>query len=142
VTSTPKGRDRGGRDRGGEDGYGRERRPPTRRTNQQIGAAGEDQAAAWYQRRGYKIVARNWRCREGELDLVLVKRRMLVVCEVKSRSSLAFGAPIEAITPVKEQRLRVLAGRFIEETGARPSGVRFDVACILAGKLDVVEGAF
>jgi putative endonuclease len=125
--------------RDGGDAAGKRTR---RRSNQEIGAAGEDQAARWYLRHGYKIVARNWRCREGELDLVLVKRRLLVISEVKSRSSLAFGAPIEAITPVKAQRLRVVASRFIEETGARPSNVRFDVVCILAGKLDVVEGAF
>ncbi len=126
----------------GRDGDARSGRRPRRLSNREIGAAGEEQAAVWYQRHGYRIVARNWRCREGELDLVVTKRRLLVICEVKSRSSLAFGAPIEAITPVKAQRLRVLAGRFIEETGARPSGVRFDVACILAGELDVVEGAF
>ena len=132
MTSAPEGRGQGEP----------EREQVGRRSNQQIGAAGEDQAAAWYLRRGFKIVARNWRCREGELDLVLAKRRLLVVCEVKARSSLAFGAPIEAITPAKAKRLRVLATRFVEETGVRPAEIRFDVACVLAGELDAVEDAF
>lgn len=116
--------------------------PSGRRSNQEIGAAGEAMAAAWYQDQGYRVLDRNWRCREGELDLVVATGRLVVFCEVKTRSSLRFGAPIEAITPVKQKRLRVLAARWIETTGARPAGIRFDVACILAGELDVIQAAF
>lgn len=109
-----------------------------------LGAAGEDLAAAWYEANGYRVLARNWRCREGEIDLVCLRDRVVVVCEVKTRSSDAFGHPAEAVTPAKQQRLRVLAGRWLEEeAGAlRPRSIRFDVAAVLGGRLDVIEHAF
>jgi putative endonuclease len=109
-----------------------------------LGAAGEDLAAAWYEANGYRVLARNWRCREGEIDLVCLRDRVVVVCEVKTRSSDAFGHPAEAVTVAKQQRLRILAGRWLEEEAAalRPRSVRFDVAAVLAGRLDVIESAF
>lgn len=109
-----------------------------------LGAAGEDRAAAWYHRQGYEIVARNWRCRDGELDLVCRRGRSLVFCEVKTRRSADFGHPAEAVTPAKQQRIRGLAARFLAEVplAFRPGEIRFDVAGILAGRLDVVQAAF
>ncbi len=72
---------------------------------------------------------------------------MLVVCEVKTRSSNAFGHPAEAVTPAKQQRIRRLAGAWMDQ--ARHRGdltgvdiVRFDVAAVLAGSLEMIEGAF
>ncbi|HMS89056.1 MAG: YraN family protein [Acidimicrobiales bacterium] len=114
------------------------------RARLRLGAAGEDLAAAWYESNGYRILARNWRCREGEIDLVCLRDRVVVICEVKTRSSDAFGHPAEAVTPAKQQRLRVLAGRWLEDGagGLRPRSVRFDVAAVLAGELDVIEAAF
>ena len=111
---------------------------------QALGARGEDQAAAWYRASGYEIVARNWRCREGEIDLICAKGRCLVICEVKTRTSAAFGHPAEAVTPAKQQRLRVLATRWLATTEAelRPAQIRFDVAAVLAGRLEVIEAAF
>ena len=111
---------------------------------QALGARGEDQAAAWYRSQGYDIIARNWRCKEGEIDLICAKDRCLVICEVKTRSSAAFGHPAEAVTPAKQQRLRVLATRWLAdgEQGLRPTQIRFDVAAVLAGELDVIEAAF
>ncbi len=112
--------------------------------SQALGRTGEDLAAAWYADRGYEIVARNWRCPTGELDLVVRKGRTLVFCEVKSRSSSAFGAPVEAVTPAKQARLRRLAGCWLEAGGAsaRAADLRFDVASVLAGEIEVIEGAF
>ena len=109
-----------------------------------LGAAGEAQAAAWYEAQGYTVLARNWRCREGEIDLVCARRRRLVVCEVKTRSSAAFGHPAEAVTVAKQKRLRVLAGCWLAqaELAYRPQEIRFDVAAVLAGELEVIEGAF
>lgn len=107
-----------------------------------LGAAGEARAAAWYRARGYQIVARNWRCREGELDLVVARRGVLVVVEVKTRRTDRFGSPAAAVTPAKQRRLRVLALRFLDDTGARPRSIRFDVVAILDGHLQVLEGAF
>ena len=107
-----------------------------------FGQAGEDEAAAWYRARGYTIVDRNWRCREGELDLVVARGRTLVFVEVKNRRTDRFGTPAEAITPRKQQRLRTLARRYLEATGARPRSLRFDVIAILGGHLEVIPAAF
>ena len=106
------------------------------------GAAGEARAAAWYRARGYEVLARNWRCREGEIDLVVRRRGVLVIVEVKARRTDRFGTPAEAVTPAKQQRLRVLALRYVGETGVRSRSIRFDVVAILGGRLEVREGAF
>jgi putative endonuclease len=107
-----------------------------------LGVAGEDLAAAWYVERGYEVLARNWRCRDGELDLVLARGRTVVFCEVKARSSLAFGSPLEAVTAAKRRRIRLLASRWLEGAGVRPASLRFDVDAVLGGELEVVEAAF
>lgn len=102
--------------------------------------------AAWYSAHGYHVVARNWRCREGELDIVAVRDGVVVFCEVKSRTSDAFGAPVEAVGRVKQQRVRRLAARWLRESsavGRRPTReLRFDVASVLGGSVEVMEGAF
>ena len=107
-----------------------------------LGAAGEARAAAWYEARGYRVVARNWRCREGELDLVVRRGRTLVFVEVKARRTDRFGSPLEAVTWQKQQRLRRLALRYLEATGGGAGAMRFDVVSILAGRIEVVEAAF
>lgn len=107
-----------------------------------VGAAGEDLAAAWYEARGYQVLDRNWRCRTGELDLVLRHGRTVVFCEVKHRRSVAFGTPAEAITYEKKQRVRHLAARWLEDAKPRPGEIRFDVAAVLDGDVEVLEGAF
>jgi putative endonuclease len=107
-----------------------------------LGAAGEARAAAWYRRRGYEIVATNWRCRDGELDLVVGKGRVLAFVEVKTRRTAAFGAPVEAVTLAKQRRIRVLALRFLEANPRRGRELRFDVVSILGDELTVLEGAF
>ena len=112
-------------------------------TRRDLGVTGEDLAAAWYEANGYTVVARNWRCRDGELDLIVRQGRLFVFCEVKTRTTDAFGAPVEAVTRTKQQRLRRLAARWIDEgDGPRPVEIRFDVASILAGNIEVLEGAF
>ena len=108
-----------------------------------LGASGEQAAADWYQGNGYEIVARNWRCRDGELDLIVRKGRAFVFCEVKTRSSLAFGAPAEAVTRTKQMRLRHLAARWLDDhAGVRATEIRFDVASVLGGQVEIVQGAF
>jgi putative endonuclease len=107
-----------------------------------LGARGEALAADWYLANGYQVLDRNWRCREGELDLVLRRGRTLVVCEVKTRTTDAFGVPAEAVTHAKRQRIRRLAALWLHEATFRPGQVRFDVAAVLAGRLEVIEGAF
>jgi putative endonuclease len=107
-----------------------------------LGASGEDAVATWYEAHGYEVLARNWRCRTGELDLVVRRNRTFVFCEVKTRTSDAFGAPVEAVTRDKQIRLRHLAARWLEEAPLRPTEIRFDVASVLAGTVEIVEGAF
>jgi len=107
-----------------------------------MGAWGEDKVAAWYAARGYEIVARNWRCAAGELDLVCRTGATLVFCEVKTRASAAFGVPAEAVNAVKQRRLRRLAMAWLESERPARGELRFDVACVLGGKVDVIENAF
>ena len=87
-----------------------------------FGQAGEDRAAAWYRARGYAVLARNWRCREGELDLVVRRGRTLVFVEVKTRRTDRFGIPAEAVTPTKQRRLRD-AGAPLPRGHRRAAGV-------------------
>jgi putative endonuclease len=106
------------------------------------GASGEEVAAAWYSANGYTIVARNWRCRDGELDLIIRDGPTFVFCEVKTRATAAFGTPAEAVTHDKRQRIRHLAARWIQESKVRPATIRFDVAALLGDELEIIEGAF
>ena len=92
---------------------------------------------------GYEVVARNWRCSDGELDLVVRRGRAFVFCEVKTRTSTMFGAPVEAVTRAKQVRLRHLAARWLRDhAGMRASEIRFDVASVLGGQVEIVQGAF
>ncbi len=101
------------------------------------------------------MLERNWRCRQGELDLVAAKDDITVFCEVKTRSSDAFGSPAEAVTGTKRMRLRRLAAAWLlsDRTGlqgsrrARVGTVRFDVASVMVEpegglRVEVIEGAF
>lgn len=107
-----------------------------------LGRTGEDAVAAWYEANGYTIVERNWRRREGELDLIVRRGRSYVFCEVKTRTTDAFGLPQEAVGRVKQARIRHLAAQWLTDTTVRAVGIRFDVASVLAGEVEVLEGAF
>jgi len=107
-----------------------------------LGIAGEDTAAAWYLANGYEIVARNWTCRDGELDLVVRRQRVIVFCEVKTRTTNVFGSPAEAVNHVKRQKLRVLAAKWLEDSPVRPREIRFDVVSVVGDVVEVIEGAF
>ncbi|HUQ38911.1 MAG TPA: YraN family protein [Acidimicrobiales bacterium] len=109
-----------------------------------LGADGEATVARWYEARGYAVVARNWRCRQGELDLVLQREGEVVFCEVKTRSSTRFGTPAEAVTVDKRRRLRRLAAAWLAEApvAGRGRALRFDVASVMGTTVDVIEAAF
>ena len=98
-----------------------------------LGRYGEELAADFLQSHGMDVLARNWRCSEGELDLVLRDRDGTVVfCEVKTRAGTGFGEPAEAVGRVKARKLRVLACRWLLEH--RPPGsaeIRFDVVSVV-----------
>ena len=87
--------------------------------------------AAWYVREGYTIVARNWRCARGELDVVAWRDGVLAVCEVKARRNADFGDPFEAITPRKMLRLRRATAAFVASWRSSQHPVHFGVNSIL-----------
>lgn len=119
---------------------------------QALGRRGEDLALAWYESEGYEVLERNWRCSSGEADLILARGRVLVVCEVKARTTDRYGSPAEAVTLTRQGRLRRTAAEYLaarDEAAARSArgptrtvSVRFDVACVMGADVAVIEGAF
>lgn len=105
-----------------------------------LGKEGEQAAAEYLQRAGLRILARNWRCGEGEIDIVAADRRALVACEVKTRSSTRYGTPLEAVTPRKRSRLRRLAVRWVLAHGVLFDEVRVDVVGVL--RSETAPGGF
>jgi putative endonuclease len=101
-----------------------------------LGKKGEDIAANHLAAAGYRIVERNWRCSQGELDIVAQRDDETVFVEVKTRSSLAFGHPFDAITPAKLARLRRLAGAWCMSTGPVSSQIRIDIVSVLYAGID------
>ena len=104
-----------------------------------VGEYGERVAERYLTAAGLVVLDRNWRCSDGELDLVLQDGPDLVFCEVKTRRSEIFGRPAEAIRAAKVHRLRKLAGRWLLATGARAREVRFDVVEVLMHQRDGVQ---
>ena len=116
---------------------------------QDLGRHGEDLAQQWYVERGYQVLARNWRCHSGELDLVLTDNQYLVFCEVKTRSTDCYGSGFEAVTADKRKRIRSLALEFLRSNqdrgvhfGQAARNLRFDVVSIVAGEIEVMLAAF
>ena len=95
-----------------------------------LGARGERAALDLYRRRGFTLVASNWRCSLGEIDLVLRCRDMLVFCEVKTRRGSGHGGGFEAVDARKRRKLRALAEVFLLTHGVGALSVRFDVASV------------
>ena len=86
---------------------------------------------------GFEMLERNWRCDEGELDLIARRGDLIVFCEVKTRRSRAWGEPFEAVHARKQARIRRLAGRWLAEHRTRVRDVRFDVVSIVAHDSDI-----
>lgn len=102
----------------------------TAASKQAVGAYGETVAARHLAERGLRVLERNWRCDEGEIDLVLREGDVLVVCEVKTRTSAACGSPHEAVSPAKLERLHRLAHRWAGDHGLRPPETRIDLVAV------------
>ncbi len=96
-----------------------------------LGRSGEDLAAEMYARRGYRVLERNYRAPEGEVDLIVAGGTTIVFCEVKTRTSDRWGLPAEAVAWQKQARLRRLAARWMRERQAGGVEVRFDVVSIV-----------
>src|SRR3954452_14530286 len=100
-------------------------------TTDRLGARGELIAAALLTAAGLRVLDRNWRCREGEIDLVARDGDALVFCEVKTRRGAGYGHPVEAVTSTKQRRLRTLAQRWLSAHDEHAPDVRFDVVGVL-----------
>ncbi len=99
--------------------------------NGALGAYGERVAEHHVREHGFVVLDRNWRCDDGEIDLVLRDGTALVVCEVKTRTSLDHGSPHEAITDVKLRRLQHLGRRWAETHHVSPPEIRVDLVAVL-----------
>jgi putative endonuclease len=97
----------------------------------ELGREGEQAAVEYLERAGLRVLDRNWRSADGELDIVAAEPRTLVVCEVKTRSGPRFGTPLEAVTRHKRARLRRLAVQWLVAHGVLFDDVRIDVIGLL-----------
>ena len=122
--------------------------------NRDLGRRGEHAAEQWYVASGYRVLDRNWRCEQGELDLVVGHHDTVVFVEVKARSSSRYGTGFDAVGHTKQRRLRRLASAWLTErhrnrrdTGDPPGSfatdIRFDVVDVDArGNVRVREACF
>ncbi len=112
------------------------------------GRSGEDAAVRHLQKQGYRILARNFRKAFAEVDIIARHRETLVFVEVKTRSSLRYGAPVEAVHPGKQRRLSKIALDYMMQEGLDGQSARFDVVSVLLDSqgavehIEVVENAF
>jgi putative endonuclease len=96
-----------------------------------LGREGEQAAVGYLEGCGFRILDRNWRCTDGEIDIVAVDRHTFVVCEVKTRTGTRFGTPLEAVGRAKRLRLRRLAAQWLSAHGVRFDQIRIDVLGLL-----------
>jgi putative endonuclease len=112
-----------------------------------LGKAGEDVACRELQRQGYAILARRYRTRYGEIDIVARDGPTVVFVEVKARTSDRYGDPAEAVTLHKQARVTAMAEDFVSRRGLTGAPCRFDVVAIRFGpsgqlQVEVIKGAF
>ena len=101
------------------------------RATDALGRRGEDLAAAHLQALGMVVLERNYRSRQGEIDIIARDGDTLVICEVKTRSTDHFGHPLSAVSHRKLHRMRRVALDWVAERRLRPVAIRFDVIGIL-----------
>jgi putative endonuclease len=101
-----------------------------------LGRDGEQAAVGYLEGCGFRILDRNWRCADGEIDIVAVDRRTFVVCEVKTRTGTRYGTPLDAVGRVKRMRLRKLAALWLAAHGVRFDQIRIDVVGLLRDGTD------
>ena len=95
-----------------------------------LGKEGERLAEDYLKRKGYKLVERNYRCSAGEVDLIVLDRRVIVFVEVKTRTGHGFGTPAEAVQPRKQRKMMQAAQFFLSEKKLHQRDARFDVVGI------------
>jgi len=97
----------------------------------QLGERGEAAAAAFLERNGMTVVERNWRCSAGEIDIVALDDKTIVLVEVKTRRTARKGSPEEAVTPAKQRRYSKLGAAYLQSAGVTDVQLRFDVVTLL-----------
>jgi putative endonuclease len=112
-----------------------------------VGRRGEECAAEYLLAAGYTLLERNWRCDQGEIDLIATRNGDIVFVEVKTRSGTGFGHPFEAITVAKLARLRRLAGAWCRQSGLRARRIRIDAIAVISRpgqepQIEHLEGVF
>lgn len=114
--------------------------------NNEVGAAGEAVVAGYYGRLGWLIIERNWRVREGEIDLIVERAGTVAFCEVKTRTSDRFGGGAAAVTPRKQATIRRVAMIWLGQQDRHWRQIRFDVAIVTPGThgsaVELLESAF
>jgi putative endonuclease len=118
------------------------RRPKPNAPRQNLGRVGEQLAANELERRGYRIIEKNFRCRLGEIDLIAEDSLDLVFVEVKTRRGTAQGLPEEAVDPRKARKLQVVAACYLDIHALPECSWRIDVVAVqfsLAGKLEEIR---
>lgn len=116
------------------------------RANVSLGNWAEDRAAAHFARLGFDVLARNWRPHgygvRGDLDLIVGRAGLVVVCEVKARRAGSPGGAVAAVTPAKQEQVRTLTELWLVDHGSPDVGVRFDVIAVDGVRLTHYEAAF
>jgi putative endonuclease len=112
-----------------------------------LGALGEKRAAEFLKKKGHRILETNFRCREGELDIISRDRDCLVFVEVRTRSSADFGTPEESVTRAKREKLVSVALAYLQTHRNLPESWRFDVVAVEVDRegqttrIEVIENA-
>lgn len=110
-----------------------------------LGKEGEDRAARFLEKRGYRILERNYSTRSGEIDLIALHDGAVAFVEVKTRTSSAYGAPELAVTPRKQQRMVKAALGYIKQKKLHQVPCRFDVVAISSEReqeVELIQNAF
>lgn len=109
----------------------------------EVGSCYEELAAAYLQKKGYRILERNYRCRQGEVDLICSQGGYLVFVEVKYRATAKLGSPLEAVDARKQKRIREASLYYMYSHGMpEDCPCRFDVVGILGEQVELVQDAF
>ncbi len=106
-------------------------RSDIQRRSDELGRRGENLAADYLAGTGLVVLSRNWRCREGEVDLIATDGQCLVVCEVKTRSGTGYGEPSESVTSAKAARIRRVTAAWLRAYRVGWCEIRFDVLAVL-----------
>ena len=107
------------------------------------GNKAEEQAAQYLQEKGYKIIARNFSCPMGEIDIIAQdKQKTLVFAEVKQRKTNLFGGGLAAVNKAKQRRITLTAAAYSKKTKINYTALRFDIITVTAGVIQHYENAF